>query len=293
MIEDVFFREDIDKQENRINLAIFGLMCAKPFRIWLQKSLGLPANAVIYPRVNVEGFRPDFAVKDADTEAVLAWIEVECGTDQGQLERYRKRYPEPVLSIWGRKADGGDLSLEEIAVFLEHIESDDEPQVRWNAEHLRQQIIEVLDGRVGRTYKDAPVSAAVRATPFVAQLTKELGDKLTFDVDGPLRPGQIRANTKADLGFSLRVYSRKAARTHSLSVLNQTGGQPSIWFQSKAKMLHYLPERTEVIERLVATVRDMGGDMETIGFKSKTSVPIETALDYVRELAQATLALAH
>lgn len=291
MTPDLFLHEDLSKPENRINLAIFGLMCAHDFRTWFQEQLGLPAEAVLYPTINVEGVRPDFAVKNASTDETLAWIEVECGKDQEQVDRFRRRLSEPVLTIWGRTTHGSDLSLEQIKDFL-HGWHPAEPQVRFNAEHLRQQIVEVLDGRVGTHYPTQPVSAAMRATPFVAAITEALHGQLSFAVTGAVRPGEIRANTKGDAGFSLRVHSPIAGGDKSLSILSQTGGRPQLWFQSEAKLRRYLPAKATEITRLVGVVHDMGGDMSSIAENGKTSIPIEVAAQYVTDLAEVVTALA-
>jgi hypothetical protein len=117
MIDDLFLHEDIKKPENRINLAIFGLMCARPFRQWLQQRLQLPPEAVLYSCVNIVGtsMRPDFVVRHAETEETLAWIEVECERDAAQLARFRTQLSEPVLAIWGRRSYSADVSLEGMA----------------------------------------------------------------------------------------------------------------------------------------------------------------------------------
>jgi hypothetical protein len=293
MTDDLFLHENVNQPENRINLAIFGLICVRPFREWLQQRLHLPPEAVLYPCTNLKGspMRPDFVVRHATTEKTLAWIEVECGKDEAQLARFRNHLSEPVLAIWGRRTSGADLSLEEMAEFLDQLDTNDEPQVRWNAEHLRLQIVEALDGRYNASLPEAAVSEAMRETPFVRRMTELLGERLSFDVDRIMRPGEIRANTRKESGFSLRVYSRVAGQK-SISVLNQTGGRPEIWFQSKTKMLRYLPNQPDAIDELAALVRSMGGDMESITEQGKTPVPLSVAEQHVEELARITLDLA-
>ncbi len=92
-------------------------------------------------------------------------------------------------------------------------------------------------------------------------------------------------------GYSLRVFT-SVAREHSLSVLNQTGGRPQVWFSSRAKFRKYLPRHLGVIERLSALVHLMGGDMASIEGARKTWVPVETALEHAEELAAIILDLA-
>jgi hypothetical protein len=94
-----FVKEDVNKPENRTNLALFGLMLIPGIRTWLLKRLGLPVDSIMYPPQNVLGGRPDFVVVGPN-ETVEAWIEVELGGEnQAQLAQYRARLDEPVLSI--------------------------------------------------------------------------------------------------------------------------------------------------------------------------------------------------
>ena len=132
--------EDISKPENRVNLALFSLMQQDWFREWILKRLRLPADAVVYPPTNVHGRRPDLKVARDGSE--LAMIEVELGTNLGQAEDYRKQFA-TVKTIWGKRESGSDLSLEEVAEFLEGPRSLS-PQTRFNVEHLRKLIIEGL-----------------------------------------------------------------------------------------------------------------------------------------------------
>ena len=106
----------------------------------------------------------------------LAWIEVELGTNAGQVADYRDRYSEAVQSIWGRREDCGDLSLEEIEEFLgERIDSL-QPQVQMNVKHLRKLIRQGLDGH-SRSGGRAEISEEMRNHPLVAGLTGRLGDR--------------------------------------------------------------------------------------------------------------------
>ncbi len=209
MIADLFVREDLSKLENRINVALFGLLAVARFHEWLVGRLGFFAAVVIYPTTNVVGdqgsIRPDFVVKHAETEEILAWIEVECWRDDAQLARFRSLLRERVIAIWGRTGTPADLGLDEIAAFLDAFDVGGEhPQVRHNLAHLRKLIGEVLDGAAARTYKPMPVADAVLQTPFVRALRDALGVLLSLDVGGPMRPGEIRANTRGERGFLMQ-----------------------------------------------------------------------------------------
>lgn len=288
----MFLHEDTSKPENRINLAIFGLMSVKSFREWIQSRLGLPPTTVLYPAENLPdgAGRPDFALKNADTDEIIGWVEVECYKDEEQLARFRKSCGE-VKAIWGKREYGADLSLEEIAEHLSGLEYSTEPQVRYNAEHLRLQIEEVLSGRWSIVSKPAPVSERIRETSFVQALDAALDGRMSFDILGRMRAGEIRANTRGENGFSLRVYSREAGGDKSLSVLNRTAGRPDIYFQSQAKMLRYLPRRPETVQRLANLVSSMGGDMVSIGLNARTSVRLEVVESRISELADIVVEL--
>ena len=114
-VDDLFVNEDVSKPENRVNLALFSLMQQDWFREWILKRLSLPADAVVYPPTNVGSRRPDLKVMCDGAE--LSMIEVELGANFGQAEDYRGKFHK-LKTIWGRKKGGGDLSLEEVAKFL-------------------------------------------------------------------------------------------------------------------------------------------------------------------------------
>ena len=275
----IFVNEDLSKPENRINLAIFSLMMYEPFRRFMQRKLRLPDNSVLYPPTNsandAGGGRPDFEIKAADTDTTLAWIEVELMTaNEAQFSRYRAMLGGlPLLTIYGRAGSGADLSLEEIASFARSHSGEPHPQLRFNLAHLAKLIDEGLAGRHGIALPTAPVSAHVRELPFVTGLVSRLG-AVNFEIGTPMRPGEIRANTRGADGFSLRVYTRVATEK-SVSVLNITGGRPEVYFQSAAKMNRYLPTKGDSTERLSAFVHGLGGDMKSISVNGKTSVPID------------------
>ncbi len=295
-MDDLFTHEDLSKPENRINVSMFGLLSADIFRTWLHSRLGLDPNAVIYPSKNVvkdaSGIRPDFVIRHAHTNVILGWIEIECGRDEEQLARFRSRLPERVFAIWGRTVAGADLGLDEIAAFIESADATSHhPQVRHNLRHLRELIVEALDGPASISYKVAAVSEATLQTPFVRALRAALGDRMMLDLSTPIRRGEIRAQTYAEKGFSLRVYSNKAT-SKSVSILSQSGGRPEVVFQSKAKLDEYLPRGGAAVARLAALVGQLGGDMVGIARDGKTAVSIGKATERAAELAEAICELA-
>lgn len=165
-------------------------------------------------------------------------------------------------------------------------------QVRYNAGHLEKLIRGAISGAAGRSYKVSPVSAAVLETPFVAGLRSALDGRLRLETTGSMKRGEIRAQTMADRGFSLRVFSRISKVNKSLSIVNQTGGTPVVWFQSQKKMYRYLPNKHAAIDHLVALVEEMGGDMVDLGEAGKTPVDIGVAGSRISDLATIILELA-
>lgn len=269
---DIFIREDLSKPENRINVAIFGMMNVAPFASWLRDRLRLPAGAVLYPPLNTANEagagRPDFAVRDAGTDELIAHIEVECHRDEQQIARFRAMFPAtPVYAIWGRPGPGCDLSLEEIASFLAGANTWEPAQARIGASHLRALIHDALAG-ASSSSKKATVGDEMWESAFVAGLRRALGHRIEKELPGmsKQRPGEIRINTTdtADnRGFSLRVFTPKA-NGRSVSILNRTAGRAEINFSSRAWLAWYLPNasHTVAIGELVALLHELGGDME-------------------------------
>ena len=97
--ERIFVNEDLTHPENRINVALFGLMAQDWFRTWLLLRLGMPENAIVFPPTNAGAQRPDFTVEDPATGKTIGWVEVEIGTDEGQLRRYKEYLKE---GVWQR-----------------------------------------------------------------------------------------------------------------------------------------------------------------------------------------------
>ena len=94
----------------------------------------------MYPPKYTKGARSDLTVETPDRSATLAWIEVELGKNADQIKDYCERYSEPVKSVWGKRIDGGDLSLEEIRDYLGKHTGNLPPQTKINVRHLMQLI---------------------------------------------------------------------------------------------------------------------------------------------------------
>src|SRR5215207_9094541 len=76
----LFVNEDIAKAENRVNLALFGLMLIPAVRTWVLDQLKLPIDSTLYPPQNVGVGRPDLVVVSSDN-IVVAWMEIELGEE--------------------------------------------------------------------------------------------------------------------------------------------------------------------------------------------------------------------
>ena len=256
--ERIFVNEDLSRPENRINIAMFGLMAQGWFRTWLLSQLGITGNAIVYPRTNSEAMRPDFTIEDADTGETLGWIEVEIGRDSGQLSRYQGNFVEPVKTIWGCS---GDVSLECIASRLNgELEAGTlQPQARMSVLLLRKLIVNALTDTASDS-KPVQVSTEMRGHWLVQGLVERLGDRLDFDLK-PIVPGNLKANARGREGFSLRVFSRMAS-AHDVSVLHIHGGAAEIRFASRARLERYLSDHGEAIAAWCGVIRRMGGEID-------------------------------
>jgi hypothetical protein len=266
---DIFIREDLSRPENRINVALFGLLTVPEFAGWFRDKLQLPTDTVIYPPRNTANDagagRPDFEAKLADTSKVIAQIEVEITRNIEQLQRFRRMFPtQRVLAIWGRPSSECDLSLEEIEAFLRTAAQWKSPQARVNAEHLRLLIHDALEGARASPGR-AAVGDEMWESPLMVGLRTAIGSRLVRLGGGKARLGlgEVGVNTTDttdNKGFSVRVASR-VANDGSVSVLNRKAGAPAIGFSTKAWLRHYLPERHGAIDQLVHLVASLGGDL--------------------------------
>ncbi len=292
--DDMFVNEDLSKPENRINIAIFGLMPPDWFREWFLKELNLQSDAIVYPPRDAEGARPDLKVVAGDGRP-LARLEVELGTNPGQAEDYRKRYSEPVKTVWGKRSDDGDLSLEEIAARLD-CQKDLSPQTQVNVGYLSKLIREGLGGHSGSTGR-AAVSDEMRDHQLVKGLSERLGDRLRFDLRSkPPRVGCLKADTTStpdNQGFSLRVYSG-VAQKRTVFILNISGrsGQKTVNFPSKAWLEKYLPDHHAQVEAYASLLDKMGLDIAASTGCNGGCLDLKTVLARLDELVSCARSLA-
>ena len=282
-IDDLHLREDLSRHENRINVALFGLMTQDWLRKWFLEQLDLQDDAVLYPPQNTDGgLRPDLKVIAPDDGRTLAWIEVELGSDVPQADRYRRHYSEPVKTVWGRQSDGGDLSLEEVAHRLAgqpHLS----PQTRVNVRHLHDQILEALEGHSKSQHRDN-VSDEMLGHPLVKGLRKRLGDRLLFDLgpNEPPPPGCFRADTVGKGGFSLQVRRRDTNGTVALMSITNWNW---LILPSRLKLNRCLPGHRVEVRAYLSLVSNIGCDVDVPGNNAKPRLRLDEVTDTVlREL---------
>ena len=288
----IFTNEDLSKAENRVNVALFGLMPQDWFREWFLEKLNLPLDSILYPPTNMQDARPDLTVEAPDDSKTRAWVEVELGTDPEQINRYSRLYQEPVKSVLGRDDDGGDLSLEEINEFLGECIGSLPPQTEVNVTHLRKLIDEGLYGH-SRPQKRTEVSEKIRAHPFVVGMVERLGDKLKFTA-GRINPGELKADAIKEDGFSLRAFSH-VSTTGSVFLLSIRGGSQQLKFPNKAWLQKYLPDhRSAAIEEYVALLNRMGLNIDTgkTNVYARGSLHVDLVLPHLDDIAKCVLALA-
>lgn len=280
---DLFINEDLSKPENRVNVALFGMLQQDWFRKWFLKRLELPTNAVVYPPSNNgRGYRPDMKVVSPDG-SVQAWIEVELGTDESQVARYREEFNEPIKTVWGKECDGGNLSLEEIADYLGSLPSENVTgQAALNSEYLYRLIQVGLKGhsRVGR----GQVGCEIRTNDLVDKLVNRLEDKIKFTLGENVSPqeGYLKAdttNTTNNRGFSLRV-KRRDDKPGTVALLSIHDGE-FLTFPSRSKLNRCLPDHQSEIEEYMALIVGFGCNVDVDGNNARYRPRLSNDLDVV------------
>ena len=271
--DDLFLKEDTCKPENRVNLALFSLMQQVWFREWVLMRLCLPADSVVYPPTNVHGRRPDFKVEHDGSE--VAMIEVELGTNPRQAEDYRKQF-NVVKTIWGKKKDGSDLSLEEIAEFLEEPRCLS-PQTRINVRHLSKLIEEGLREH-SSSRERANVSEEMWEHSLVVALRDRLGERFEATTS-QVGIGYLKADTVGKEGFSLKVNRRD--KTGEVALFSISGGSHII-FPSRQKLNCCLPNHRVEVDVYMSLITTMGCDVDVRGENNaRPQLPLSSNLDAV------------
>jgi len=290
--QSIFINEVVSSPENRVNLNLFGLLNIREFRSWFFERIRVPADAVLFPTKNTAADdavgRPDYEILDGD-DRFLAYVEVELGGENGeQLSRYRTMAAANagrVVSIVGRREWGGDLSLEEILEAVTKVRATAGRQEAKYCNAYEAMYCEYVLGRSSRSYTTAEVSDEMREHRFVIALCEHL--PVTFDISGPMAPGEFRMNTLMDKGMSLRVYASASSAHSSLATASISGGRDRVMFPSREKLLKFLPRKTQAIEDYTEAIKAMGYDITELGEKNPASVPLSTVMLHIEPLASA------
>ncbi len=290
--QSIFINEVVSSPENRVNLNLFGLLNIREFREWFFERIGVPSESILFPTKNTAADdavgRPDYEIQDGENR-FIAYVEVELGGENGeQLSRYRTMAAANagrVVSIVGRREWGGDLSLEEILEAVTEVRPKAGRQVEKYCNAYEAMYCEYVLGRSSRSYTTAEVSDEMREHRFVIALCEHL--PVTFDISGPMAPGEFRMNTKMDKGMSLRVYSSISKTHSSLATASISGGRDRVLFPSREKLLKFLPRKTQAIEDYTKAIKAMGYDITELGEKNRASVPLATVMLHIEPLASA------
>ena len=265
-IGDLFVNEDISKPENRVNLAVFSLVQQDWFREWILKRLDLATDAVVYPPTNVGRRRPDLKVVLEGSE--LAMIEVELGTNMAQAEDYREQFGN-VRTIWRKRENRGDLSLEEVAEFLREPRYLS-PQTRINVEHLIKLIEEGLSGHSLSTERGNVSEEMWQHNALVVALRDRLGDKFEATT-GRVEIGHLKADTVGKEGFSLKVNRRDMSG--EVALISISGGAHVI-FPSRQKLTRCLPNHQTGVDAYMSLVSMVGCDVNVNGDNARPYLPL-------------------
>ena len=289
MVNDLFLHEYLGRPENRVNVALFSMLQQSWFREWFLQSLGLPLDSIAYPPSNRNDCRPDLKVVDPArlNGAAVAWIEVELSKNTGQIKDYgEKLHPDPIRRLWGKRSHGGDLSLEEVAEFLNE-QTGLDPQTAVNVQQLVELIREGLEGHSSSPGRSA-LTEEMRSHPLVTALGNHLGSRIRFDLgrSEPPNPGSFKADTtdtQNNQGFSLRVYSPKSSN-RTLSVMSISGGRDRVYFPSLVKLEKYLLNCADQIGAYQAILRRMDLDITGLGMNQRPSLRLSTVLAHLGDL---------
>ena len=279
----IFVNEDVSKPENRLNLALLGLMNVPRFREWIIQRLSLPKDSVFYPPQNsTANLRPDLVVTSSTTEKVYGWVEVELGSENSaQIKDYRDSFEERVISIVGQGSDG-DLSLKEIAGEL----------VEWLPELNAQQrisadiVITLIDQKAGRgaAYDYIDPEPQIKNLPIMRMFEQYLGDILRFGTP-PVPPGKVLITTITQKGWTLRVFAPGALGRSVSLMWDQSLGRGVIRVPSAERLLRCLPEAGRAISDFNERMQKLGFDLEKIKSPQSVAVPEQTILATIDDLA--------
>lgn len=279
VFNNMHIKEDTSKPENRVNITLFHLLMNEQFAEYFKNKLMLPSNSIIYPSSNlvIEEFlssmRPDFVIKLG--EKVVGHIEVELGGENtAQINNYRNSTGLPVYSVVGKSECGGDLSLEELYVFIKNLSIPEYSQIGKSFELFSRLVLHYCINGNFYDNKRALISDKMRSSPIIRKLFDYFGGEKILE-NASCERGKLMIDTVKDGGFSLRVYSINTG-SHGLSIMNQTGGRPAIYFPSYEKLRKYLPVDEGFCSEYSDLILQLGfKEIYHIGETEKARLPID------------------
>ncbi len=132
----------------------------------------------------------------------------------------------------------------------------------------------------------AAVSPEMRQNPLVRGLEELLGDRLRFHPDHT-PAGCLLADTVGPEGFSLRTLHSN----QNVSLLNVTGGRPTVYFPPRASLDKLMNKRSE-IEAYANVLSGLGLDISQFGLQEKPSLPLGDVLEALDQISECVAALA-
>ncbi len=250
----VYVNEDISKPENRLNVALFGLFLIDDFRKWFLAQLKLDLNSVIFPPINKSGYRPDFEIVN-DKNETIGYVEVELDEDSSQLEKYKNTYNCPVIPLWGKTNKDGYISLFDI--YKKINEMKEKP---FSSQSLKNMaVFEILFyNHVINSVKSGKsqiISDEMRNSPFIKDLFKFFGKENILE-NIPVEREKLMINTQKEQGYSIRIYSPKAA--NSISLIYRSKGSTDLHIASLKKLNKYLEYQKRKNNEFAQVIADLG-----------------------------------
>jgi hypothetical protein len=268
--EKLFINEDTSKPENRLNIALFHSLMIDEVRVFVVQRLRLASGSVIYPSVNLTtsdafgsenpvdyigetdfvGSRPDFVIETNGKKA--GYIEVELGSDNAQVEKYRTT-GRKVYAIYGkREYTGCDLGLDELyreclCPLLHRLTPAD--QKYWSLKVIINMIEEyIINGGFRNGSKRVAVSDSMRKHPVIQAILEKIPEDYIKEGENTLKMGYISLNTIKEGGFSVRIYSEKSKKEKSLAVISKNSKSVKLLFPSYKKLVKYTDNASFVEE---------------------------------------------
>lgn len=170
-------REDLLKQENRVNMMLYGAHSIREFWEPLSFRLGVPQGSWLTREViEAKEGRPDFILNGSGL--TTGCIEVELGLPEStQLRRYHDEGYDPVICIVGRQGGlHGHVSLEEVATLARSVATRLHTINRPAAEVLTllaETIRDALDGFRARAVEQ-PIPAHLLGLPWFVAVIEPL-----------------------------------------------------------------------------------------------------------------------